>query len=200
MPKGADNDGLILAAARRLFLAHGYGATSMDAVAHAAGVSKATVYARFDSKDGLFAAMVERQGEGQSVALEAAPDAEVADVLHRFGHDAAELLLSEPVIAFHRIVASEATRSPGVGPLFFSNGPERLLGDLEAYLRQAMVRGALRPADARLAAAQFLAIIVGDLQLRSLMGLGRRATAERRAQVAGAGVDAFLRAYAPDDS
>ena len=55
MPKGMDNSTLILDAARRLFLEHGYAVTSMDVVAQLAGVSKATVYARFESKEQLFA-------------------------------------------------------------------------------------------------------------------------------------------------
>ncbi len=38
---------LVLDAAASLFMAHGYGAVSMDAVARAAGVSKATLYAYF---------------------------------------------------------------------------------------------------------------------------------------------------------
>ena len=48
----------IVDAAQALFLAHGYGAVSMDAVARTAGVSKATLYAYFDSKDQLFATIV----------------------------------------------------------------------------------------------------------------------------------------------
>ena len=48
----------ILDAASQLFREHGYGAVSMDQIAREAGVSKATVYAHFVSKDQLFAAMI----------------------------------------------------------------------------------------------------------------------------------------------
>ena len=59
---------LVLDAAASLFMAHGYGAVSMDAVARAAGVSKATLYAYFSSKDQLFATII---GEAcrQKIAL-----------------------------------------------------------------------------------------------------------------------------------
>src|SRR6516165_11187381 len=40
--------------ALRLFLTNGYEGTSMEAVAAAAGTTKASVYARFSSKDVLF--------------------------------------------------------------------------------------------------------------------------------------------------
>src|SRR5438874_12828857 len=50
----------ILAAAESAFLASGFGAVTMDAIAREAGVSKATVYAHFTGKEELFGAIVER--------------------------------------------------------------------------------------------------------------------------------------------
>ena len=94
MPRGVDNSTLILDAARDVFLERGYSVTSMDVVAQAAGVSKATVYALFTSKELLFAAVIEREGSRQMAAIDAADEAPLADVLLRFGTDAAALLLS----------------------------------------------------------------------------------------------------------
>ena len=51
---------MILAAAERAFLASGFGAVSMDAIAREAGVSKATVYAHFAGKEELFGAVIAR--------------------------------------------------------------------------------------------------------------------------------------------
>lgn len=48
----------ILEGAMQEFLKHGYAATSMDKVAKAAGVSKATVYSHFKDKEGLFNAVI----------------------------------------------------------------------------------------------------------------------------------------------
>src|ERR1700747_2635663 len=53
----------ILAAAKRTFLAGGFGAVSMDTIAREAGVSKATVYAHFSGKEELFGAVIERECE-----------------------------------------------------------------------------------------------------------------------------------------
>src|SRR5438045_9117408 len=50
----------VLAAAERAFLAQGFGAVSMDAIAREAGVSKATVYAHFANKEELFGAVIAR--------------------------------------------------------------------------------------------------------------------------------------------
>src|SRR5260370_18033293 len=68
----------ILAAAERAFLASGFGAVTMDAIAREAGVSKATVYAHFTGKEELFGAIVARLSErrfgGFSVEALAPPD------------------------------------------------------------------------------------------------------------------------------
>jgi len=58
--KSAEKTEAILDGAMREFLTHGYAATSMDRVAAAAGVSKATVYSHFQDKEGLFAALIQQ--------------------------------------------------------------------------------------------------------------------------------------------
>src|ERR1700728_4812718 len=50
--------GRILEVATELFLAEGCGSTTIEAVAARAGVSKRTLYHRFDDKAALFAAVV----------------------------------------------------------------------------------------------------------------------------------------------
>src|SRR6202789_1185742 len=50
----------ILEVATELFLAEGYGSTTIEAVAARAGISKRTFYHRFNDKAVLFAAVVHR--------------------------------------------------------------------------------------------------------------------------------------------
>jgi AcrR family transcriptional regulator len=59
----ADRRDQLLETAQRVFTEHGYGPTSMDDVAEAAGVTKPVLYDHFGSKDGLLAAVVERSGQ-----------------------------------------------------------------------------------------------------------------------------------------
>src|SRR6185295_9164397 len=50
------NRGLVLAAARRVFLERGYAGATLDAIAEEAGFSKGVVYSRFGGKADLFLA------------------------------------------------------------------------------------------------------------------------------------------------
>jgi AcrR family transcriptional regulator len=65
----------LVAAGQRLFGRDGYAATSIDAVAAAAGVTKGAAYHHFDGKAGLFRAVFTREQERAAAALEAAAGA-----------------------------------------------------------------------------------------------------------------------------
>ena len=67
---------LVLEAAERLFLANGFGATSLEDIAREAGFSKGAVYSNFAGKTDLFFAIVEAQFVDLSAQLRAAVTAE----------------------------------------------------------------------------------------------------------------------------
>src|SRR4051794_1559687 len=86
----------IIGAAGRVFMEQGYGATSMDAVAREAGVSKATLYAHFSSKERLFAEMIASRCLEHSGML-ARSTVDVADAraaLRQFGRKFLDIVLS----------------------------------------------------------------------------------------------------------
>jgi AcrR family transcriptional regulator len=55
------NSTLLLAAARRVFLAHGYHGAKLEQIAEEAGFSTGAVYSRFDGKADLFLALLEQR-------------------------------------------------------------------------------------------------------------------------------------------
>src|SRR6201996_1335298 len=57
------NRDLVLAAARRMFLARGYRGASLEQIADEAGFSKGVVYSQFESKADLFLALLEQRIE-----------------------------------------------------------------------------------------------------------------------------------------
>jgi TetR/AcrR family transcriptional regulator, mexJK operon transcriptional repressor len=187
----------ILAAAKRAFLAGGFGAVSMDMIAREAAVSKATVYAHFGSKEELFGAVIGGECEQRFAGL-SADELDPGDLrasLTILGRRFLELVLSPDAIALHRIILGEVSRFPVLGEVFWRAGPERNQRQIEAFLVSASA-GALAVEDSRLAAEQFVSLVRGEIQLRQLLRL--EAEPSRReidTAVAGA-VDTFLRAYA----
>jgi AcrR family transcriptional regulator len=59
----------ILDAATMVFAAEGYDRANMDTIAAQAGITKPTLYARFGSKEGLFAAAVQREYDVRKARL-----------------------------------------------------------------------------------------------------------------------------------
>src|SRR5207302_6134853 len=164
---------IVLRAARRAFLASGFGAVSMDTIAREAGVSKATVYAHFGSKEELFGAVIERECE-QYFDRFSAGELDPRDVrasLTILGRRFLELILSPDAIALHRIIVGEVTRFPLLGDVFWRAGPERERVQIEAFLHSSAASGRLALRNTRLAAEQFISLVRGEIQLRQLLRL-----------------------------
>jgi len=187
----------ILAAAKRTFLASGFGTVSMDTIAREAGVSKATVYAHFAGKEELFGAVIGREC-GLYFARFSAGELDPVNVsasLTVLGRRYLELVLSPDAIALHRIILGEVSRFPGLGEVFWRAGPERQRLQIEAFLQSAVASGTLSVPDTRLAAEQFVSLVRGEIQLRQLLRLEAEAG---QAEIHGAvesAVDTFIRAF-----
>jgi AcrR family transcriptional regulator len=69
----------LLATAEDVFFASGYGATSVDAVAAAAGYTTGAIYSNFGGKADLFLAVLERVAEQDLAAMRAALDGAMSD-------------------------------------------------------------------------------------------------------------------------
>src|SRR6266702_5043913 len=102
----------ILDVATALFLGDGFGATSIEAVAKRAGISKRTFYHRFDGKEMLFEAVVRRMIEHWMPPFDAALlDApSLATALRRSAEHILKVALTPEALALHRMVIAEARR------------------------------------------------------------------------------------------
>ncbi|HEX3414654.1 MAG TPA: TetR/AcrR family transcriptional regulator [Stellaceae bacterium] len=187
----------VLAAAKRAFLAAGFGAVSMDTIAREAGVSKATVYAHFGSKEELFGAVIERECERYFDRFSAGEldPRDVRASLTILGRRFLELILSPDAIALHRIIVGEVTRFPMLGEVFWRAGPERERVQIEGFLRSAAGVGTLTLPDPRLAAEQFVTLVRADVQLRQLLRL-EATPGDREIEIVVEGaVGTFIRAF-----
>ena len=119
----------ILQAARGVFIAKGFEAASMDAVAKAAGVSKATVYAHFKSKSDLFAAIVAQVAGRLTGEIRAIMEAHLPlrQALTRIGQHFLEVLIDPERVRMFRMMVAEADRFPDLGRIFYRAGPMVML-------------------------------------------------------------------------
>lgn len=161
----------ILAAAQTLFANHGFTATSMDAVARSAGVSKLTAYRHFGSKDQLFAAaVVGRCSTMLGHFDEKMPvPADPRSALIGFGHAFLRLILHDEALAVHRLVIAERDRAPQLGPIFHAAA----IVPTKERLATLIARLALPVDDAVIAATDLLALWRGKPMLAEEMGLPR---------------------------
>jgi AcrR family transcriptional regulator len=187
----------IRAAAEHAFLASGFGAVSMDAIAREAGVSKATVYAHYRSKEELFGAVIAHLSERRfhGFSAEALDPADIEASLLTIATRFLDLVLSPEAIALNRILIGEVTRFPVLGEVFWAAGPERTRVQVEAFLRRADTAGTLSVPDPRLAAEQFVALARGEIHLRSLLRLEDSGDTAALAAAAENAVATFLRAF-----
>jgi AcrR family transcriptional regulator len=122
------------------FLANGYAAASMDRVAAAAGVSKATVYSHFHDKAGLFAALVQELAEDKfrtvfdprdENALQGEPKAVLGEIATKVLDDAAS---DNQFCEFMRLIMGESGRFPELAKPYVQNVAKPLLDGLTRYL------------------------------------------------------------------
>src|ERR1700684_2421524 len=104
----------ILEVATELFLAKGYGSTTIEAVAAHAGISKRTLYHRFDDKAALFAAVVHEiiQQIRPPAGVPLIVGATLRGILRRLPGMILHAALSPQAIALHSLVMAESARFP----------------------------------------------------------------------------------------
>jgi TetR/AcrR family transcriptional regulator, mexJK operon transcriptional repressor len=187
----------ILEAARQVFLTDGYGATSMDTIAKAAGVSKATVYAHFSSKDRLFSEIIaQRCRRHFPNDLDAEIDAlDPKEALRTIGQRFAAHVLAPEVLDLYRIVVAETPRFPELGRALYEGGPRTGCARMARYLQHLVDRGVFDIPNTELAARQFFSMIRGDLYMRRLFGIADAEVGITEEQTIDGAVEVFWRAY-----
>jgi TetR/AcrR family transcriptional regulator, mexJK operon transcriptional repressor len=171
--------GAIFAAAEELFLAHGYGGTSMDRIAALAGVTKQTVYSHVNSKEALFLEIVERMTGGAGDRLAEAVDdpadeTSITSFLQDFAEQQLRIVLTPRLMQLRRMVIGEVGRFPELGAMLHERGPSRSIGRLERALEYYCAAKALNINDKRQAATFFNWLVMGE-PVNDAMLLGDRA-------------------------
>ncbi|HEV2334234.1 MAG TPA: TetR/AcrR family transcriptional regulator [Stellaceae bacterium] len=183
----------ILEVATAFFLGDGFRATSIEAVARRAGISKRTFYHRFRGKEMLFEAVVRRLIERWTPPFDATlfEGTSLPETLRRVGEYMLGVALTPEALALHRMVIAEAARFPGPARILHELGAAAGIERVARLLEPAIAKGELRAIDPHFAAEQFILMVVSAPRRRAL-GLGSPLGANELREWVDQSVELFL--------
>jgi len=167
----------IVQAALSLFLDQGFAATSMDAVASLAGVTKQTVYRYYPSKEELFTAVMEKIR-----ADEPSPytfgNADLDTELNNFGRTLLSFHLTPAALGVYKMMLSEGGQESLLKP-FMKAGPNRVMKPLMEFLQERHPE----LEDVAFHAQMFASMVLVPRNQLIMHGKGRVTRAEQEAHV-----------------
>ena len=188
----------IVEAACRQFFDHGFAATSIEAIAADAGVSKVTIYNRFGGKEALFVAAVEHECDNMQRSL-FIPGNDMLDLreqLVAFGQNMIRFLERPEITRMETHLAVEVEDNPKLGKLFLDAGPRRMHRFLSQLLAGADEQGEIGLEDpdqaAELLAGMFKGLADLDRRFGQTDPVKADAITKRRIESA---VELFLSGY-----
>ena len=157
-------------AAYAVLEAKGYAGASMLAIAKAARASNETLYNWYGDKNGLFKALVLRNAKQVKTLLEDGlrSDRHPLEILRALGPHLLALLVSPRAIQLNRAAAADPTGELGVA--ISERGREAVGPLIGEVLERAQLEGALEFDVTGEAVGLYLNLLVGDLQIRRVIG------------------------------
>ena len=192
----------VVAGAREVFLRDGFEGASVDDIARAAGVSKATLYSYFPDKRLLFMEVASAQCRQQAeesinrIDTSRPPQEVLALVADQF----LGFIFSEFGQRIFRICVAESDRFPQIGQEFYHSGPMTMRTAVVHYFHQAADRNELKIADFDLAADQFAELCKADLWPKLLFGIIQTVSEADKARVIDGAVTTFMARYGVRDT
>ena len=172
-PLDRAKDAAILAAARASFFERGFAASTIEDIAARAGVSKVTIYKRWEDKDALFEATVKAEMAAMIAQLDDEPqgDGSLAQQLNAFGYVLLRFLFSPAHVALDRMLGRDLEQNPKLARRFFDAGPGHCRAQIAALLADTADRGEIEIDDPLLAAADLLSLWRGFLEKELAFGV-----------------------------
>jgi TetR/AcrR family transcriptional regulator, mexJK operon transcriptional repressor len=190
----------IIRTAAPLFLKKGYDNVSIDEIIGVVGGSKATIYAWFGGKEGLFEAVVRQKCRDVVVAIHVDTAGSLEAQLTEIGHSFLTMVLSPPILEFHRLMVSIGRTFPETGRLFFETGPASAYGTVATWIAKQQNDGRIVAEDPYRLAVLFLDMLIGEHQLSWLTGVPRAARRDKVDETVRIAVKVFLRGCAAPET
>ncbi len=171
-PRDLDKRRAVLEAASALFIERGIAATTIEAVADRASVSKMTLYSHFPDKPALLSAVFERNLSAIDLPnLSERTDLSPLERLSDFGERLVGFLTRPEIVRGGRVMAASADDFPALAAAFYAAGPGAVLAKLAPFLRTLDESGEIAVPDPELAAEQLAAAWLGVSQLKQSLGV-----------------------------
>lgn len=187
----------VLIGAREIFMRDGFDGASVDDIAKAAAVSKATLYSYFPDKKLLFmeVAKAECARQAEFAISQINVEEPVDEVLFKAASHLVRFFLSDFGRQTYRIAVAESERFPEIGQAFYASGPTLAREALMGYLTAQVAAGTLQIDDIELAADQFRELCKASLHIRLIMGVQTTFTDAEIDRVIHGAVETFLARY-----
>jgi AcrR family transcriptional regulator len=173
----------------------GYAGASMLAIAKAARASNETLYNWYGDKTGLFSALVRRNAAEVKALLEdqIAAGGDAIETLERVGPLLLRLVTSDRAVALNRAAAADPTGD--LGRTIAAEGRETVAPLIAQVIGQGRAQGCLTFDDLATACETYLGLLIGDIQIRRVVGRMPQPGPEALAARADAALRAFLRLF-----
>jgi TetR/AcrR family transcriptional regulator, mexJK operon transcriptional repressor len=182
----------IVRRAAPLFLKKGYDNVSIDEIIGVVGGSKATIYAWFGGKEGLFEAVVRQECSDVTMAIHVDAAGSLETQLTEIGRSFLAMVLSPPILEFHRLMVSIGRTFPDIGRLFYETGPASAYQIVATWIAKQQKDGRLIEEDPYQLAVLFLDMLIGEHQLSWLTSVPRAARRDRIEETVRIAVKVFL--------
>lgn len=147
----------ILDGARQVFLMNGFAGASIDQITAQAGVSKASLYRYFNSKDALFGSLIAAEAERIARALPSidSDDPDPGSALRQIGIAILETLSNPTTVVTLRLIIGALGRFPQLGEQFLRKSLGPTVEGIAAHVDVRATACEGRIDDSRAAAEEF---------------------------------------------
>ncbi|GAA6203689.1 TetR/AcrR family transcriptional regulator [Thalassotalea sp. SU-HH00458] len=188
---------LILDAAQKLFLKHGFDETSLEMIITESGGSRRSIYNEFGNKQGLLMAVLHQQISLQTQTIASIKTTKLAyqEALKEMCFRFVKGMVSDTLVSLFRLVIQVVPKLPEVGSLIYEKGPLKGMQPLTEYLMQLNEKKILAIDDPAYATQMLIEMVKGRLHLKVILLPNNKITDEEIHQHVDTAVDLFLKAY-----
>jgi AcrR family transcriptional regulator len=186
----------IIEAATCVFLENGFEKTTMSDIATQVGLSKATIYGYFSTKEDLFLEAMNALGDTlfAETYAELLTDGDIRDRLRHFGISMLSFTTSANALAMFRLMIAGSAH-PDIGRSIYFQGMQKGEAAIKTLLKAAMDAGHLRQSDPQVVADHLRALLESEFLHKRLFSVMDVPSQKEIVTAVDRALEVFLAAY-----